>query len=157
MDAFLIALAVVGGIIVIVLVLKFIRFLFTCFVVSRFLSFACIIVAMIFGGFVVSSADSGTLSLDAVAGSFITTVFAWMFFIGPVVFDVEWDGSFTLDFDTGDLTPNTVGGFFFNLFIAAVGAALLYFFLGDSFLPIFFVVPILLLIGNVIMIIKMRG
>ena len=95
--------------------------------------------------------------MDAVAGSFITTVFAWMFFIGPVVFDVEWDGSFTLDFDTGDLTPNTVGGFFFNLFIAAAGAALLYFFLGDSFLPIFFVVPILLLIGNVIMIIKMRG
>ena len=43
------------------------------------------------------------------------------------------------------------------LFIAAAGAALLYFFLGDSFLPIFFVVPILLLIGNVIMIIKMRG
>ena len=146
MSVVLIAAAIVGAIIFIVLGVVLIRFLFTSFLLSRILCFAGAITSIVLAYFIIKTPDN---LWNLIIGTTISTALSWLFFIGPVVFDVEWDGSFTLDFDTGELEPNMVGGFFMNA-IGAVGvSALLYMLLGQAFLAIFFILPILMIIVNI--------
>lgn len=151
MGVFLIAISIVGIIIFLVLAVILIRFLFTSFVLSRILCFAAAIASFVLAFFIIKTPDDFNWTL--VIATTATTAFSWMFFIGPIIFDVDWDGSFTLDFDTGTLEPNMVGGFFMNTIGAFGVSALLYMLLGQEFLAIFFILPILLCIANIAFII----
>ena len=147
-----VALIAVAVIVVVALLIIFIRFLFLSYIISRILSFGCAIAAFIMAFFIAK----GTGGMGILLADIIISTLAYMFWIGPVIFDVEWDGSFDIDFDRGELTPRTTGGFFMNTVSSLILVGGLYLFLGGDFPAIFFIIPILELILNVGLLIYAR-
>lgn len=152
MGALGIALIAVAVIVVAVLLIIFIRFLFLNYIISRILSFGCTIASFVLAFFLLKdNASAGMLIADI-----ILSTLAYMFFVGPVIFDVEWDGSLNFDFDTGDIRFGTTGGFIMNT-VASLGVVGgLYLFLSSGFPAIFFIVPILIFILNIGLLIYAR-
>lgn len=160
MEIFLNVLLILGVIVGIILVMLLIRFLFTSLIISRILSTGCSIASICMVAAVASAEASKTSEGGSLLGGLITLICAYMFFIGPIVFDVEWDGSFdiTETFTSITVEPHMVGGFIGNLAAAAVGAFILYTVFADN-LAVLIVVPVLMIIANlvtVIVIIKNR-
>jgi len=128
------------AILVIVLIIKFVMFLFTNYITSRILGTIAGIWAIV---------NAWTNPKETLL-TLILTTFSWLFFIGPTVFDVEWDVSWdiTSTSDGWHASPHMVGGFVSN----AIGAFLV------SCIPLLFgsdpitisVVPIIVLILNIV-------
>lgn len=154
MDVLKDAIVIIIGIALLVLLIKFVMFLFRNFIVSRVLSIGCAIAAFVMA-FTVTNAG-GTVPEALVIADTVVTVFAWLFFIGPVVFDVVWDGSFdiTAGFTGYRATPHMVGGFFAHLAISTVVVGIAYFLLGPDIPALYFLLPIGILLGNAYIILK---
>lgn len=139
------AIAVIAAIIfILVLIVK----LFTNYVISRIISIgisiAAIIVALVAGDEVFAR----------LTPMIILTSLSWLFFIGPVVFDVHWDGSYehTRVSDTTVVsTPKTTGGFIANLVGSLVFFSCAYFMLGEDYPAVFFFFPLAFLIMDLFM------
>jgi hypothetical protein len=107
-------------IIAIIFAVKFVVFLFTNYLISRILSIV-ISLAQIIMAFGIS----GKVDMlgDFMFSAIVLTALAWLFFIGPNVFDIEWDGSFDIreTFSGYRATPHMTGGFISN----AIGALII--------------------------------
>ena len=146
-----IAIAIVAVIAGIVLAVVLVRILFTNFMISRVLSIACAVAGLICA-FIISGAGKAEAAPVAQGIAFWTGVLGWCFLIGPVIFDVEWDGTFTIDWDSGEITPGRTGGFIGNVVGTIIVVAILYFLIGAETTVIFYLPPIGYLIGNAYMI-----
>lgn len=144
MEWFGIAIGAILAIVLVVLVIKFIRFLFTNFVISRVFSIGCAIAALISAFVIVGKGENMGTAISVIIW---TTIFSYLFFIGPTVFDVEWDGTFDFDLDTGRFSPGTVGGFFASFFVAGIISLFLYTIAYD-WPAMYFMPSLALLIGN---------
>ena len=146
-----IAIAIVAVIAGIVLAIVLVRILFTNFMISRVLSIACAVAGLICA-FVISGA--GDIADVPVASgiAFWTGVLGWCFLIGPVIFDVEWDGTFHIDWDSGEITPGRTGGFIGNVLGTILVFFILYGMIGTETAVIFYLPPIGYIIANAIMI-----
>ena len=152
MGDFGIAIAVVAGIAGIVLAIVLVRILFTNFMISRVLSIACAVAGLICALIISGAGDVADVPV-ASGIAFWTGVLGWCFLIGPVIFDVDWDGTFTIDLDSGEITPGRTGGFIGNF----VGTLLIFFIIygmlgSDGFTAIYYIPPIGYIIANAIMI-----
>ncbi len=107
-------LGIIILIILIVLLIKFVKFLFTNYIISR------IICAIMGIAAIISSFAAGKTFIVPV----ILTALSWLFFIGPTVFHVEWDGTWNISSTSSGwkATPNMTGGFISNAVIALVVA-----------------------------------
>lgn len=139
------ALLIILGIVVLVLIVKLIVFLFTNFVSSRIISIIFAIAALIMAFTV---ADKG------IEGNYwtitILTTLSYIFLIGPVIFDVDWDGSYdvTITDSTIEFTPRTTGGLLFHTLLGLLVIGGIYLALGTTFTAVFFLLPILVLLAN---------
>ena len=134
------ALGIIAIIVVIFLIIKFIRFLFLNYIVSRILSTVSALVSVIMA----------LMEFDVV-GCIIASVLAWCFFIGPVIFDVTYDGMVTyrrISDDVWEGKANKSGGFFSNVIGAFVVIGLLYAFAAQEYPVIMVVVPLGILLIN---------
>ena len=146
-----IAIAIVAVIAGIVLAIVLVRLLFTNFMISRVLSIGCAIANLICA-FIISGAG-GVEDVPAAYGiAFWTGILGWCFLIGPVIFDVEWDGTFTIDWDSGEITPGRTGGFIGNVLGTILVFFILYGMIGTESAVIFYIPPIGYLIANAYMI-----
>ena len=148
-----IALGIIIAIVVVILLLKFVRFLFTGVLVSRILSIGTGIAALVMA-FKIANGAQETFTACAIASTILTSL-SWLFCIGPVVFDVEWDGTFNYDVGQSKLEPNMIGGFLFNAFIALLISGGAYAIFGTDSPVVFFLLPIALLFINAIFVIRM--
>lgn len=149
MEAFGIAIAIVAVIAVIILAIILVRLLFTNFMISRVISLACAAAGLICA-FIIAGTEGGAPEVPVAYGiAFWTGIFGWCFFIGPVIFDVEWDGTFTIDWDSGEITPGRTGGFIMNFVGTAVVFFIIYGMLGTESAVPFFIPPIGYLIANI--------
>ncbi len=141
------------ALIALVLIFKLIKFLFTNFIISRIISVVLCIVSFILAFSIESNVDD---AYNLVMVDLFTTIFSWLFYIGPVVFDVEWDGTYNVveTYDGYEIQPNMVGGFIGNFIGAAIIAAIAYLLIGPEFTLVFYGIPAIILIMNVSMIIK---
>lgn len=146
-----IAIAIVAVIAGIVLAIVLVRILFTNFMISRVLSIACA-VANLVCAFIISGAGEAAEAPVAYGIALWTGILGWCFLIGPVIFDVEWDGTFTIDWDSGEITPGRTGGFIGNVVGTILVFFLLYGLIGQETTVIFYLPPIAYLIGNAYMI-----
>ena len=143
-------LCAVGGLAAVVVVMILIIRLMMSFVLTRFLclgfSIASIVMAFPLSRMYENDwlrPDGNTFPL--LIATTICTVLAWICFIGPHVFDVEWDGEFdiTVGFFGGiEIEPSETSMFFLNLFISAPVSAVVYFLLAPQFPWMFFFLPI---------------
>lgn len=132
----------IGGIILLFIIgIAFVilmRFLFLNWLMSRIL---CIVAAIIS---IIAAVPNGYELV-----SVFMTALSWCFFIGPVIFDVEYDGTYTgrwnSDYTELHITPNQKGGFWANSIGALIVTAFIYLGIGPSFRAIFFIVPLLLI------------
>lgn len=154
MDVLKEAVVIVIGIALLILLIKFVMFLFRNFIISRVLSVGCAIASFVMAFTVTDTA--GTVPETLIIADTVVTVLAWLFFIGPVVFDVVWDGSFdiTAGFTGYRATPHMVGGFFAHLAVSAVVVGIAYFLLGSDLPALYFLLPIGILLGNAYVILK---
>lgn len=134
------ALGIIAIIVVIVLIVKFIRFLFLNYILSRILSTVAALVSVVMAliGF-------------NVIGCIIASVLAWCFFIGPIIFDVTYDGTvtYTKVSDTvWEGKANKSGGFFSNVIGAFVVIGILYAAASEEFPAIMVVIPLGILLIN---------
>lgn len=110
--------------------------LFANYILSKILSIISGVIAIagtaitIYMGYYESSggtveAEWAVVNLAAMFSAFFFTILSWLFFIGPSVFDYEWDGTFLIRIDEDDytITPRTTGGFIGNF----VTSSLVYF------------------------------
>ena len=148
MDVFLGALGIIAGIVIIILIIKFIIFLFTNFLISRILCTVLSLIALFMGFSITGSSDPG----ETVMADVIVTTFAWLFYIGPVVFDVHWTGSWDISetWSGYSVTPRMTGGFFGNLIGAGIVVFICYGMLAMDIPALFFVLPIGILLLNAI-------
>ena len=141
------AIAVIAALIfVFVIIVK----LFTNYVISRIISIGLSIAAL------VVALAAGDEVFARLTPMIILTALAWLFYIGPVVFDVHWDGSYEFEWvsDTKVVqTPRTTGGFIANLIGSLVFFSCAYFMLGEDYPAVFFFFPLAFLILNLIMMI----
>lgn len=152
----IIAAVILGGLALFTLL----RFLLTNFLISRILCFVCAVGGIVCGIMIADvppAYDPTELVPAACMLHLIFGVFGWLTLIGPVVFDVEWTGGYWLDFDTGEITPQTTGGFFANLLGAAV-VNFIFYGLGCSSDGAFFLflAPLFYIVINIYMMIKSR-
>ena len=140
----IIAALILGGIVLLILLIKFIKFLFTSFLVSRLLSFVASITGFILAFFV----DYGTEGITI--ASVVLAALSWLFFIGPAVCEVEWDGTFWFDFETGHITPGQTLGLIGNAIVSAIIFFFIYAF-GSAMLfkVVFYLVPMALFLLNI--------
>ena len=132
--------------------------------------FAFVILVKLFTNYVISRLISIALSIAAIAVALIAgnevytkltpmiilSAIAWLFFIGPVVFQVHYDGS--IDWERkGEghwvSTPRTTGGFIANCIGAFVFFSCAYVMLGEDYPAIFFFFPLAFLIMDLLMMI----
>lgn len=142
MDFFGSALGIIAMIVVIVLIVKFIRFLFLNWIISRILSATAAFISLLV-----------TLGGANFWVCVILTALSWCFFIGPVIFDVEYDGTYDVRWDSNyenaTITPNKTGGFFFNVIMSIIVVALIYGVFGSESPVVFIVLPLGLLLMNI--------
>lgn len=135
------ALGIILLIIIIILIVKFIRFLFLNWLVSRILSMLTAFISLVV-----------TLAGANFWACVILTAASWCFYIGPVIFDVEYDGTYSIDwnstYDHATVTPRTTGGFFFNVIIAVVVVSGAYAILGSEYPVTYVLLPLGLLALN---------
>ena len=103
-------ISVIIIIIIVILILAFIKFLFTNYVTSRVLCAISVIWAIV----------NIWTNPEEILSSLILTTVSWLFFIGPTVFDVEWDGTWdiTPTSDGWKASPSMTGGFISNAIIS---------------------------------------
>ena len=145
-----VAIGIVLGLVAIVLVIRFIVFLFTNFFFSRLFSIGFAVASLV-TAFKLTEA-TGEQRGGCLIMAIIFTSASWLFLIGPVVFDVTWDGSWdvTETFSGWNVRPKMTGGFIGNAVGALLFSGAIYFFIGSEFAVVFFVLPLLLLLGNLI-------
>ncbi len=150
------ALLAILGIVGAFLVIKFVMFLFMSYPISRILSLAlgvvCIIVGwpLMMAGFAEEIADNALILILILYGSF---TLQWMFFMGPAVFDEEWDGTWTISegfFGSLDATPNMNGGIIGHFIGALIAAVVCFGIIGTGFPVMLVALPILLMIITII-------
>ena len=135
------ALGIIALIVVIILVVRFIRFLFLNYIISRILSTVAAILSLIFA-----------LAGFNVIACIVASVLAWCFFIGPVIFDVTYDGTVSyrkISDGHWEKKANTSGGFFGNVIGATLVIGFLYFLVGQEFPVIMFVIPLAIILMNI--------
>lgn len=145
------ALIIIVSILLIIFVIGFIMFLFKNFIISRilsaFFSIVAVIVAFCYGEHV----------SEVWPFMLILTTLAWLFCIGPTVFDVEWDGTYDIDWERGTATKHETGGFFGNAVSCALVCGISYIIFGASPLVFFFFpIGILVLNGIIFLIAKSK-
>ena len=153
MEAIGSAIGIIIFIIAVILIIKFIKMLFTNFLISRILSAVCAFICLISG--LVNCLGSQPTP-GALWTGMVTAVFGWLFFIGPVVFDIEWDGTYNINWETGKVTPGWQGGFIMNFIGAALVVFFLYCMLAQDMPAIYIVVPLGLGIMNAYSFFKLR-
>ena len=135
------ALGIILLIIVIILIVKFIRFLFLNWFVSRILSIVTAFISLLVA---LGGADFWACVL--------LTAASWCFFIGPVIFDVEYDGTYSVSwndtYDRATVTPNKTGGFFFNVALSIVVVTIIYIIFGSEYPVVYVLLPLGLLVTN---------
>lgn len=138
------AIGVIIMIAIIVLIVKFVVFIFTNWFVSRILCFICCGISLISAFPCMSAIANGSTVTEGIGIlCIIGTVFSWLFYIGPVVFDVEWDGTYSVT-ETSygyEIKPNQTGGFIGNFVGALIIVFILYGAIGSEFPAIMLVVP----------------
>ena len=140
----------VGAIVLTLLLANYLRSKILCLVSGG--------VAIYFGSQIEALWD--TLNKDgADLGQFFTTliwailftILAWLFFVGPAVLEEYWDGSWNLiensDFYSEDNTSAGLIGHFIGAVIVVGGG---YFFLGQEFPAIFYILPLAIMGLNVL-------
>ena len=150
MEYALTALLVLLGIVVVVLIVRFIKFLFSNYLVSRFLSIGTS-VANIIVAFAITGGSEG-----AVVAAIVLSVLAWLFFIGPAVCEVHWDGTFRIDYERGTITPGQTLGLIGNAVVSTIVFFFLYGAAASESPVIFFLVPMAILLLNIIGLVKYR-
>ncbi len=80
------------------------------------------------------------------------TILTWLFFVGPAVLDEYWDGSWNIieHSDSYEVSENTSGGLighFIGAFIVVAGG---YFFLGEEFPGMFYIIPLVIMGLNIL-------
>ena len=127
----------------IVLAIKFVRFLFLNWFVSRMLSLAAAVISLALPWFGAN-----------VWACVIISAASWCFLIGPVIFDVhydynEWD---VLERDSDGriqkIGPKKSGGFLANALFAVVVSAIIYFAIGSEYQLIYVIFPLILMVLN---------
>lgn len=150
------ALLAIAGIVGVFLLIKFIFFLFMSYPISRIISLAMGVVGIIVGwplmmaGFAEEQLDNALILGLILCASF---TLQWMFFMGPAVFDEEWDGTWTISeglFGSLDATPNMNGGIIGHFIGALIAAVVCFCIIGLGFPVIFVALPILLMLITVI-------
>lgn len=150
------ALLAIAGIVAAFFLIKFIFFLFMSYPVSRIISLAMGVVGIIVGwqlmmaGFAEEQLDNALILGLILCGVF---TLQWMFFMGPAVFDEEWDGTWTISeglFGSLDATPNMNGGIIGHFIGALIAAVIFFGIIGLGFPAIFIIPPILLMIITII-------
>lgn len=139
-------LGVILLIVMIVLIVKFVIFIFTNWMISRILCFVCGGIALLCAFPVAGSMAANGMGDGNPLGivCMIATIFEWLFYIGPVVFDVEWDGTYSITetWNGYEVRPNQTGGFIANFITAAIIVFIAYGAIGPEFPAIFFILPI---------------
>ncbi len=150
------ALSIIGVIVAFFLAVKFLVFLFSSYLISRIISLGmgvtCIVVGwpLMMAGFAEEVAENGLILILVLYGAF---VLQWMFFMGPAVFDEEWDGTWSVSeglFGSFDVTPNMSGGIIGHLIGALVAAVVCFGIIGTGFPAMLVALPILLMLITVI-------
>lgn len=148
MEYALTALLILVGIVALVLIVRFIKFLFSNYLVSRFLSIGSSVANLIVA-FAIDGEGEGV-----VVAALVLSVLAWLFFIGPAVCEVHWDGTFHIDYERGRITPGQTLGLIGNAVVSTIVFFILY---GAAESPvIFFLVPMAILLLNIVGIIRLR-
>ena len=157
MEFILPALGVILLIFIVVMIVRFVKFIFTNYLVSRILSLVCGVISLIFAFPTMGALASGD-TYEMAMVCILASVFQWLFYIGPVVFDVEWDGTwrFTETSYGYEATPNMTGGFIANFIGAAIIAFIAYMAIGPEFPAICLVIPIGLGILNIVNFLRWR-
>lgn len=140
MEYVLSALGIILAIVAVVLILKFIKFLFTNFITSRALSIGTAIASLVI------ALVNGDQAFEKWLPMVILTTLSYLFMIGEVIFDVEWDGTFDLDFDTGIITPRQTGGFLMNAVVGLMLCGGAYIIFGSESPVVFYLFPIAILL-----------
>ena len=143
-------LCAVGGIAAVVVVIALIIRLMMSFVLTRFLCLGFSIASIVMAFPLSKMYENDWLRPDGEAlplliAASVCTVLAWICFIGPHVFDVEWDGEFDIAvgfFGQLDIEPSETSMFFLNLFISAPVTLVVNFLLAPQFPWMFFLLPI---------------
>lgn len=143
-------LCAVGGIAAVVVVIALIIRLMMSFVLTRFLCLGFSIASIVMAFPLSKMYENDWLRPDGEAlplliATSACTVLAWICFIGPHVFDVEWDGEFDIAvgfFGQIDIEPSETSMFFLNLFISAPVTLVVNFLLAPQFPWMFFLLPI---------------
>lgn len=150
------ALLAILGIVGIFFVIKFVMFLFMSYPVSRLISLALGVVGVLAGwplmiaGFAEEVAENGLILILVLYGAF---TLQWMFFMGPAVFDEEWDGTWSVSegwFGSIDVTPNMNGGIIGHFIGALIAAVVCFGIIGTGFPMILVALPILLMVITII-------
>ena len=143
-------LCAVGGIAAVIVVMILIIRLMMSFILTRFLCLG-LSVASIVMAFPLSKMYEHSWThpdgnpMPLLIATCICTVLAWICFIGPHVFDVEWDGEFDIAvgfFGQIDIEPRETSMFFLNLFISAPVTLVTNFLLAPENPWMFFFLPI---------------
>lgn len=142
---------IVGAIILLIVfvcALMFLRFLLTSYVITRIVSVGSEIVSLIMA-LACDREDEKTMVICC-----CLSILSWLAFISPIVFGAEWDGTFTLDWDSDPFTLGEVLALLINFVFA-------FFIIGAAYSLItsvaFFLVPIVMILINVIFVIRMRN
>ena len=146
------AIGIIVAIVLIVLIIKFIMFLFLNYIISRILSLGTGIASLIVAFSISSAYESGADASGSVIAAIILTALSWLFFIGPVVFDVEWDGTFSVTetYSGYEVSPNMRGGFIGNALGALLVSGAVYLIFGSESPIVFFLLPLLIILITVI-------
>lgn len=127
----------------VVLAIKFVRFLFLNWLISRILSLVAAFISLILPLF-------GTNMWACI----VLSAASWCFLIGPVIFDVDYD--FTkwdvLDRDSDGyiktIGPQKSGGFIGNAVGALAISAAIYIIFGEPYPMVYILLPLLLVLLN---------
>lgn len=144
----------VGAVIAIFLIIRVLM----SYILTRVLSVAASVASLVIGFSLMSLSNSGWeisegLTLQIVAA--VLTFLGWMLFVGPSLFDVEWDGDVWVDiniFGQVDVTPSEDSTFMINLFVSLPIVLIGYFLLApmQDFGILFVLLPIIPLAATVI-------
>lgn len=80
------------------------------------------------------------------------TTLAWLFFVGPSVLDEYWDGSWNIieHSDSYEVSENTSGGLIAHFMGAVAVIFCLYFFLGEEYDGMVYIVPMIVMGLNIL-------
>lgn len=164
MEAVLIALLVIAGIVGLFFLVKFIKFLFTHDLISKILSIVNAAISMlisipIFLFSLSETEDDLILRIWFICIPTFFATLAWLFFMGEEIFEVTWD-QHTYDCEwtsdsTVEVSPHWVGGFLSNFLGAFAIIGVAYFFL-CFWQPIFFIPPLLVVILDIASLVKRK-